>query len=583
MNKKLSAVIVKVNNNILFILAFILCCIVVIPMAVSASPMGFSDAVPMLHRVMKFSVGEIPLDTFLFTGHGNGLHSIVYATALVETFLFSGFPVLQKLLMIIAFVGAPMIIIILANKQMKNTYLKAVFFIICIFGISGYYADQLYLPFQIVLTMSRFLFMLILLGLITCFENKRYGKPYWLLIVAACIATTMHSTGLQFAASILFVHVIYKQKGFRLLYSLIPAAFILVLQNMYNTGMGEVSMVGGFGPVLQHMKIIIKSISMYFGMPINALFPNTPYRLIMVLGAVAFLIVASILLLYFLAGLGLTKRLETKYHVTITIDSKLQGLLLSLLGITFLASIGQAMFVIARLLLANASMHQAIFDTLYSTRYHAYPVFVYLTGLLWLINLFEKKLPSIKSTILKAAPFAIITALMISMVHSNYSYYTVLIKNRDNELDLSAIGILAKADMTHDAVDNFFPTWQNDWYWSDQYPILFNYFETRNKYLWYDMPKLGTEITDKDLSTIEVTNTRVEPGFLLIDAQTTYRGNKQYIPVVNSEKIVVGYAFIKQKKGFQMQAEKLYYLEKDKIVANINSNYSSGDNLYLVN
>jgi hypothetical protein len=548
---KIKKLLSKSTSLSLFTIIFLLA--LLIPLIDNISPMQHVDGIPLLDRIMQFKQGSMSLDYYLFLKHGNSMHSIVYAIGFLDNLLFHNMPVIQTVLTFIGiFLSSYILFKVLYNDNIG--IIKDIILSICVvFG--GCLSKELFLPFQIGLTFTRPIFMLILLALIYCFMKEKKGIIYTLVVISACIAAVLHGIGIMFAGAFVYLHLMHRQGVKRTIVSFFPALFAVILQLVYNAGFGEVSSDGG-SYLIRHFYHFIKSLATYYATPIG--FIKAPRRLLVLIGAVIFVIVSVKLIYSLIVGLGINKKLSflpKKYRVLSLNYSVSDSFMTALLGMSFLSSVSSALYVAARIDLIASIAADPTAYTLQCSRYIAYAVIPYIY-IVW--RLLNTKFSSIK---IIAAKSAVLISVIVLFVNQNMLMEKE-IKYLNSCLDLSAVGLLSGLSPNTSLTNVIWPGYEIDWYWVEEVPNLLNYFKTNNDYLWDNMPRIGSTVPNsgqnQTLSNV-VTQGYEVPEYQVFTATTTSYPKTRYAAVLDINNTVVGFVHVERKGGFYHRKNKIYY------------------------
>lgn len=526
------------------VILFIISCIIVLPLALAVSPIHVVDGLPMLHRVMLLLQHQMTFDQFIFKAHGGSMHSIVYFFAWIDSLLFYNYPIMQNFLIIVGLIFTPLIIIIVMKKSLKNSFDIITMGIIIIVLISGSYTDQLYFPFQIVITATRLIYILLILGFIKCMEEKKYGWKYYILIIIASISTTMHGMGIVFAGAIVFLHIIYSEKIYRILISFIPFIVSHIIHELYNyEGYGEFAMAGGFKILLKYPIAFIRCLFGFYGM-IFQIFKFSQ-KTVIILGAIIFFIITILLLLSFFNGIQkiVGIQISLPFFKFISIEP-CECFMLTLLGMSFLSNFSQAMFTVARMELIDNYRTEPLSQVLLSTRYYAYSV-IPIIYIIWKLFYSLPKVKYLDNIVSFKRPILVLMSciMLLTNVLAFKREYT------DNKrLDLIATGMLTGMSVADIRVEQFiFPGYTNDWYWVDEIPKMMNFFRENKTYIWHDIPDIRTVY---DTASIRVPGNisevvDIRDGFIELYIKTfDVPKYKRYCTLMSSDNIVIGFAYI---------------------------------------
>lgn len=538
------------KKRLILLYTFILTSFSLTYVLLNISLVQYSDGIPLVHRVMRFKEGEISIGSFLFGQHGNSIHPIVYFIAFFDNILFSDWPILQITCVSAGMLFTPLIVMKMLYDEQLSLFENVIIATFASILVSGGYNVQLYLPFQMVLTFTRLIFIVVIVHLSRLLsDHKVITARYYVWIAIATLCSPMHGMGLMFAGSIVYLHIIYRQNYKKILLSFLPIFSHLAIHLTYNSGFGEVSNASG-GHGIKYFVDLVKCMAAFFGCPIFTL--GFSREMSLILGVAALGVTCITLLYFFIRGLYLNNYIKTlkPLYTTDSNPDTTTGFLLAMLGIGFLASVSAAMFALARAEYYPSIGRDMIGYTLASQRYSCFAIIIYLY-FIWMIFKFIRI--KVKSGVIRIATVAMISCCLISTLIQNVKASEAQFKALNQQLDYTATAILTELPLEHPIPSFIFPGYQDDWYWVDQLPLLIDYFKTYNQYFWSNMPHIGTTLPD-DKKTYPLENIVLgefdNPNYRTFYATATEYPHRKFAPIVDDKNQVVGFVHKKSKQGF---------------------------------
>lgn len=560
MSKSFASQTRNIKKSAYLLICLLTCCILMAPVFGRISPVQFSDGIPMLGRVYSFESGEISIGEYLFTAHGNSMHVGVYFAAILDDMLFSGS---QSLL--IGFLYAGMLgtgmLLALALYNEQNTLVSSVLTVIIVNAIViGTYNIDLYLSFQMVLTFSRFIFLLLLYAMSGNLMKKKCFNTSWLLLLfCSCLAAPLHGMGVMFALAIFYIHIVTKQKWFKSVAGAAPFIFYIVLQLHYNTGFGEVTTAKGFA--LAHLGILVKCTMGFFGGLFYQLF-GLSEQLSAILGSVVWAFVAAALLFFFIRGIMPTGKIGWFEHISIEMNATAL-FFLSATGAAFLASIASASFVVARMDLVESFASNPLGTTLGTGRYLCFGVMPYIS----IFYIAGKKIAGLR----KNGQYALAMGLGITALLTLFFDYDVT-KLKTIEffklLDQNGAALISGVSLRSGECELVYGNFSSDWYWKDRTITVYDNLRSAEKYLWKNHPAVGSRVEHweaEDYLNIKRVDyyESSDEKYYCVQLVTETPPDGRYCAIVDEGNHIIGYASTQESPGFYrlMESDRLYYDE----------------------
>lgn len=556
----------KISGNKLatYVVAVITLLVLMTPILSVLSPVQYVDGIPLLDRIIHLKLGSVSFFHYLFEQHGNSMHPLVYGVGLLDSLLFHDIPILQSTLMAVGlFFTAFTVIKTLFDEKRPAICNLLLCIFICIL-IAGGLTYELYLPFQIVLTVTRLLYILIFLALVNCIQSNQFGVRYALVVFFACICAPLHGMGIMFSAAFVVMHIFYIHNWKRVAVSFLPFLITITIHLSFNSGFGEVSHTKS--PfLLTHLYDFIKCLFAYWWSPFGML--GISQKFAVAIGGLVFLFVLVKLLWTFLLAYGLNKKLKflpKNIRDKVFEYSKPEKFLTALIAVSFFACVSAAMFTAARIEFIPSIAENPARYTSSCTRYSCFSVMPYIY-LIWIFT--ENRYKMFRFTSVKSAVLCLIFIILIPF---NGKMTSDMIK-LNKKLDYAATGILTGVPATTSVTNIIWPEYQGDWYWKDEVPNLLNYYKANYGYIWYGLPQVGNSVPSgqptqylSNVVTAPYENEKYETFTATVPDFT----NTRYAAVLDCNSTVVGFVYADSGKG-------LYYgqgSDKDKSSIYFNNN-----------
>lgn len=540
------------------------------------TPVFFVDHVAMMDRVYRFKTGQMFLEEYLFTAHGNALHLFVYITALIDSIFFHDMPTVQSFLLVIGMIGTSIIFSYYFYSSKLPLLLNIAATSIAVIIISGGYNFQLYLPFQMVMVFSRLLYLLCIILLLKSFkvaDNRKNVVLWFVLIIASSIVALSSGVGLLFAIIVFYIHIIFRRPLKQIVGATLPIIAYMVIQLKYNHGFNEVSRAS---TTLSYEKVVVllKGICAYFGGLPHLLF-NCSDRNAVILGAIVLIFTIITLLLFSAQEFFCRKDLEfLNIGDCIKNNSIEKGVWIAMLAIAVLASISASVYSVARIELVKRELYIAIIEVFIAERYLTFSIIPYLLFL---------RLCSCATAKVNNKNIVSVISVTLVFVFAYMSYIgtkKVIQKNKD--IDYSGSAILAGVDVHDKIAENVYPGFKTDWYWKDEVPKLIEHFKVDKTYLWNNIgvgEKIKISKNYYRFSKFVLSDFNKE--YYQIYGEVTRFSAGRFLAIVNDEKII-GFATIMDNGGVKLDKGRFYYRNSYIVRGFVKKSLISNDNkLYI--
>lgn len=541
----------------------VLCCVFLLaPLIGKISPVQFSDGIPMLGRVYSFECGDISVGEYLFSAHGNSMHAIVYLVAILDDLLFDGKQGLLIAFLYIGMVGTGILVSAVFYERKSAVINCFLALVIALTVLIGTYNSDLYLPFQMVLTFSRFVFLLILLF----FSNnlilsKNYNKHWLGLLILSCVVVPFHGMGAMFALAIFYIHIATRQKWYKSFASLLPFLFYIVLQLHFNSGFGEVTTAENFIP--SHFGAFAKCVLGFYGGLFLQLF-GFPQRVSAFFGSFVWLTTALILLIFFVRGFRQTNMFR-RFDFLKKDLSATDVFFLGGVGVSFLASIASASFVVARMELGVPMFVQnPLGVTLTTGRYLCFSVMPYI-ALLYYAERVSRRLQHNGQRVIGVA-LAILMLYVISL-DLNVTNSGTLENNKS--LDLNGAALISGLDLNTEECGRVYGDFSSDWYWKDRVLTVYDNLEATEKYLWSGHPAVGSKVaywSPEDYLNIKRVDyyDSGDRDYYCVQLVTETPPDAQYAAIVDKNNTIIGYVcVVESPRLYRLEDSGRYYYDEN--------------------
>ncbi len=470
----------------------------------------YVDSWAALDRIMRYyQQGLASKSEFIFAPHGSHLHTLIYFLSYLDFRWLGAEQQLTKILSWVAVAGFVFctltIMIGQGNKNGKSTLTLtlAAMTVTALLSSVGDWELQL-IPFQVVLTLSRLIYFLLLWLLIKALY-ERSERLYATVVLVSSLAVTFHGMGLLFGFCFIVTHLVMMQKWWRVLLSALPLIIGLKVQSYYSVGETELTRLDSVlsWPIIINFPALV---SAYFSVPFRPLLPQLGENVIHFLGWIS------------LIGIGVLVFWSLKTTMNLHGDWR-------------------SWRWVAPTQSQDGSAHD-----------RSFPFFMAITGIFiilsagaavafWVTRIGGVDVLAVKHTVMGSSRYASIAALAPVLLIGAYlnapitmKYWRVLglavmgvtliaslasslIEQRrfdlDDRLNFAATGLLVGLSPVLDEVELVWPGASNDAYWRDQLPRLVEYLRDSRKTIWRGGPpagaKGGANYTPSQLNDIKLT------------------------------------------------------------------------------
>jgi len=477
---------------------------------------------------MQYMTGEVDLLSYLLAPHGAHPHAVVYGLYLVD-WRFGGqqlVPFAVSVVCIASFgILSSALVYTAARKRgaaARSSSLAGAAALVVGVAVSR----EILEPFQVVLTASRLIYCLGLLGFVFALRGNRTRMDL-VLLAATSLAVTFHGSGLLFAILIALQHMILSKTMWQRAAGLLPLITFLIYTFFWlPPGQGELSGLGSWLATITIDSIwrVALGAFAYYGSIFFILLPNkSEYWVLLIIGAPVALA----------SGLwALRIIIEHKKHDV----SALTLAFFSLFAALSAGSAGLIWEIRATLDSAIDPLHNVVI----SQRYAASAA---LGFLVLCVPLASRH----RSPLSHRAGLSLTAALALAFAFTSQR----MIEHRGGmttAMDIAATAVFAGARFTETPAEELWPRVAEDWYWPNQLTVLSKYMQQKRVGFYRYLPEPGTNLSGNSWQ-VRLLGAVTEPtsaaGICAIQGSFTARpGSKltrgHLFPVVDAQGIVQG-------------------------------------------
>ena len=511
----------------------------------NVSDLYFSDGIPVLIRLERFYNGQFDVFSYVFSKHGNSVHASIYLLAWINDVFFNGTMGFLKWCSFLSIVGLALMANWIMYRKTLSVSENLIVFIIADIIIAGTYNCELYLPFQNCLTLTRFCCVLLLWKMAGCLSEEK--KKHWVLwLVLSSFAALLHGVGMMFVLGIFYVHIATKQSLKKCIGALLPFGIYAWVQWNPTGNYGET--VASLHRLLPCFGELLLSILSFYGGFCHILF-GWSKDVCVGIGALSFT-ATFITLLYFL----IVPYAKIKWLPQIPLKNRKAVFAMGLLGISFLCSIGSAVYVVSR---KDFPSYDAVGTILGTGRYLCYGVTPYV------ILLYLSTGP-LKRQILRRTLFLMYLFLTLVLIHKNDKVTERIGTAFNSMLDREAIALLSGVNLDSGEIKKGYSNWAYEPFYALYIPKTYQRLQESNRYIWHNQPVLGAKILNPTIrDMIQATDVSLsetsDPQYLFVQFSLPTSIGKRYIPLANEKYAVVGFAHEVPHRYFSSGKRKLYF------------------------
>ena len=453
------------------------------------TPVGFVDTWPLYDRLMKWRLGQLSFDHYLFDPHGLHLHFIIYLLYLIDVTWGSGRQLVPHFATLISVLGViatlSFIILRLYPPKARSTIRFCALFFGTFVLLSGV-SEATVIPFQAVVVVTRFLYFLLLAILVWCqfFPNKWLHA---LALAASCLAASFYAAGGIFAFEVFLVHAIFFRNWRQLLCSWLPLASYLLLVGHYIKPSAETAALASLLRGLSSATIseVAKGTVCYYASALTMGWPN-PARVTFGASETTLLSIAFVVCVVTVswALYVLISILLGAIRGVLTSDVRTcASCIMALLSLfVFASAVSAALLWVARARIFGAALGMpAHFAVLTSNRYAAFAGVAFVVFLYILQSARRYHL----GTVISLVTFAVVAGCGFIAVVRPERFVS-----RD-QLEDAATALLMGMSPADDEASAVWPGVRADWYWPTELRKTVAYLQAGGISYAYRMPALG--------------------------------------------------------------------------------------------
>jgi len=529
-------------------------------LALQATPrVALVDGWAILNRIMQFENGDLSLDKFLFMPHGAHLHLAAVVPAWLDFRYAGGEQYLTQAMSLAATaVFCALFVWVLIREGVRTStpalliLLGSAAAVALMSGLSD--REMMYHPFQVVLSLARTAYTLLLLLIIKGLVEERLGM-YLTAILASVVAVTFHGTGYIFAICVILAHLLVSRRIWMVALSCLPLLTAVVVQAHYAPPGGELSHLGSLLN-LRTVREVLPGVAAFFVAPIWTLDSVIGVKPLLALGLVIFFLVTGLTIAAIMLVLKL--RWGPPAQMWRALIAQRTGApvdpitaFLAVMGIFLIASAFAAtLFWLVRTIGPGEQL-PIYHYVLYSLRYGAFACLAYV---MIIVAMFRARFNA--SSVPMATWAGPVTAVFSALLLAGSLYASVLSARdfeEDNLLNVAAAGIATGLSPLQPGADTVWVGAKDDWYWADQLPLTIRYMRSVHKGFWRNLPPIGAQggAFYAGYPIVGLKRTPVAsdpaPGRCAISGtlpagNTEYAANSLLLPVAGRDGVVVGYA-----------------------------------------
>lgn len=521
----------------------------------ATSPIALVDGWAVLNRIMHFDHGDIDWKLYLFRPHGAHLHSVVYALSWLDFKYADGVQTLTQCVSLAATALYGMFFVRLIVREGARQRASNLLVILgcgaAVAAISSLADLELMLhPFQVVLSVSRLTYVVLLYAIIVGMIEETMGV-YVLAMLVSLIAVTFHGTGYIFAICVIVAHVLVCRRPWMAVASLLPLLSAFIIQRIYSQGSGELSHLGE-ALKLRSLVGMIPAMSAFFASPLAILSQQIGNTALLCVGFLIFCAVTALTVRAIFAILGV--RTWNKSTLWQQVRAARTGpradpsqVFLTVIGVFLLASgVAATLFWVIRTA-ADAQQLAPYYYVLNSGRYGAFACLGFAIVIVAMLRS-PRLRPEAPASLLKQGAILVAACLFGMALYA--SRLELRLFDQDDRLNTAAAGILAGLKPTEPGADFVWEGALGDPYWAAELPITSEFMRSEHKGLWKGMPAMGTS-GGVFYAGYPMSGLDIKPVASAVGGRCSIRGTVpktdefgkagRILPLANAEGQVVGY------------------------------------------
>lgn len=412
------------------------------------------------------------------------------------------------------------------------------------------YSEATAIPFQAVVTVSRFVYAALLTTLVYGLF-KRNTIVHATALVLSCIAISFYASAGIFAAEIILLHILFFRRWKWLLASFLPLLAYLLLVNHYFFATAESKNIKA---ILDGMNIVtIGQLGLgticYYASSVVAGWP-TPTAMQLGVSEILQVLVGFVVLACTViwSGIVLSKTFMKSFRGN-PVWTRLEAVscLMALISLwVFVSGAAAALLWVARAKIAQpAGLGMPVhYMVLTSSRYAAFAELSFMVFMFILMTMRNKKFGQVLSLI----SFAVIAGLgYYSSMENIYQDRYVAQRNR---IEGAATAILMGINPAAPEAEQVWPGVHVDWYWPTELPKVAAFLRSHNMSYAHDLPVLGQKMStvSAPINTDATSPVAGSPEVCRIAGNADLQFSqsliapRRFFPITDSNHVVVGFA-----------------------------------------
>lgn len=524
------------------------------------------DGWAILNRIMHFENGELSLGKLLFMPHGAHLHLAAVVPTWLDFRYAGGEQYLTQAMSLTAtavFCALFVWILIREGVRTHTPVLLIVLGVTAAVALMSGLSDQemMFHPFQVVLSLARMAYCILLLLIITGLVRQRLGM-YLTAMLVSLVAVTFHGTGHVFAICVILAHLLVCRRIWMLALGCLPLLTAVVLQAHYSPPGGELSHLGSLLS-LRTMREIIPGVAAFFVAPVWTLWDVIGLKTLLTIGFTIFCLTTALTIRAVMSALRLRWAPPAQMWRAL-IASRSQPpadpvmAFFAVIGIFIVASAFAA--TLFWLIRTNGPGEQfpVYHYVLYSRRYGAFACLSYVIVIAALYRV-RFNAPNLRVATFAGPVTAVFGAVLLAaslyasvLSFRNYDY--------DNMLNVAAAGLAVGLSPIQPEAEAVWEGAKDDWYWSEQLPLTVRYMRSTHKGFWHKLPPLGAQggafYAGYPIAGLKRTPVASDPmpgrceiSGTLPEGNTEFGPASLLLPVAGSDGVVVGYAGLRRTRA----------------------------------
>lgn len=522
----------------------------------STSPVALVDGWAVLNRIMHFQHGDITWAEYLFRPHGAHLHFVAYATSWLDFKYAGGAQTVNQWMSLAAtaLFGMFFVHMILREgaRRQASSWLVVLGCAAAMAAICSLADAEIMLhPFQVVLSLSRLTFIVLLYAIIVGMIEERIGL-YVFAMLLSLLAVTFHGTGYVFAICIVFAHILVSRRIWMVVASVAPLASAVIVQNIFSQGSGELSNLSQ-ALDLRSVVGIIPALAAYFASPLAILAVSIGTTALLCVGFVLFcavtaLTVRALLVILGVQGWNMANLWQQLRAARRGPRADPTQVFLAVIGVFLLASgVAATLFWVIRTA-ADAHQLPPSFYVLNSGRYGAFACLGFVIIIIALLRS-PRLRPAAPATPLKSGALLVTASLLGMALYS--SVLELRLYDQDDYLNIAAAGIMTGLKPTQSEAQAVWENARDDPYWARELPLTAEFMRLERKGLWHNMPQMGAAggafyagyrisgLASVPVASDDVAGRCAFRGTVPVNAEFGKIG--RVLPIAHADGVVVGY------------------------------------------